>query len=1476
MANQLLDQFDLNTKKEEVTVSQNTGNSLLDQFNNSGGNYTSTTEEPKKKGIYVGGTEDRAGYIASMGAGVLSGAEKAVEGLVTTGTLLADLGLGTELTKKVENWFDSQEIFNQLEDVADDTWLGKTTEILVQLGVPGGFALKGANALLKAKNLGILNKSPNLAKFGAAGLADAAASTKDIGTIGDFIGAGPTEQRKSQGEEGRSEAFRRLTNKFKFGMEGALGFSLFDKVLIPGATKAFKSVIPTVKGVIRSAKGPGANIIRKEMDPRYEAYLKVKNEVDAIKTKGKKDGSLNVKDVEDLKVAKNKMDNLIKQGADKMSEPINVTQQLEPGWAFSENNILRKFQEVIGSKLTAASKYSGTTIFKTIRDKVNFKKAVEEEARINTQNLGNKVEELLSNGELFKQLDRRGVGSREKLMRTIHDFTSSGGMKGKYIDEVVEDVKLGGQKTYNELYNKQTLGTITDAERQILGQFKKTGKSKYVPLTKEEIFNSRTFKESNLPKSIIPNMITIRNHIDDLSNTMLKTPGIEQVASKEFLDTVSANIGEYITRRYKAFDPNKKISEDYIAKLYTTPEGLKTIERAKAVVNAKYKNQFGTMVGGTKNAAGKLVGGRFVPYDNEAARLMDDEITKILYSGGEFEKLGNGLERLVTIDKGITKARTQVPKAIRDLLGEVKNIDEAYINSVRKMNDFSTSTKFYNDVLANGNGRYFFDKPTISEGGLKFTTRIDSDNALNTFYTTPQLANTLGELASNNNNRFLNSPIWNTFFLAPKAFSQESLTTMNPFTHVRNVISATSFTGMNGNWFRDPRKIATEFSDTLNIIKGEYKSNLETELGKRIYKDKKSLGEIDAYVKNVRELQELGVINNSPRLQEMAGLVDDVSKTFEKSDTVTPESVLYKIFKGFDPSSKSTLSKTRRVARNLYATEDNFFKVQNYRAEQSKYKEVWDDFYKNDVNGFVRKYGDEASKFGVSREDLFTQRGYDRFIKEKSADIVKNNIPNYDYVGDFIKQLRRLPLGNFVAFPVETIRTGINTLKQGVKEIGDPMTAGIGTKRILGVTAFGGLMGQGAVELGQLAGGVSDKTLNALKEYLPDWSKNSHIVPIKQGGQLYFIDFSHSNAYDLLTRPARAAVGAFNRSREDEETILKNVEEAGWEAIKELAQPFLSESIITEWFGDVWFRGGEKKNGKRIWQENDNALLAWTKGVVSLFSRAAPLGYKQMERVYLSGVGNKDQYNRGYKFMNEGLGILGFRIQDPFIEQGLSFKINDQKRKETQAKKEISSVAYNGNSTPEDVIKAYNRANEIKFEADKALFKRIEAAKYLGLSDKIIRKELRDRYSKKDASALIRGNFSPLKLSSFAIKTVKKNHLIRGLEDPSRLLRQLSKEVFNTYKGNVFFEDVESLFERPLDLMDDRTPNLVVPEGETVAPPVINTPTVPSGGGNILLDQFNSSQVTQPPSNVINQSDVSQLAKSGNIDITEAIAERRT
>ena len=49
--------------------------------------------------------------------------------------------------------------------------------------------------------------------------------------------------------------------------------------------------------------------------------------------------------------------------------------------------------------------------------------------------------------------------------------------------------------------------------------------------------------------------------------------------------------------------------------------------------------------------------------------------------------------------------------------------------------------------------------------------------------------------------------------------------------------------------------------------------------------------------------------------------------------------------------------------------------------------------------------------------------------------MVKNNVPNYAFVSDFIKGLRQLPVGNFVAFPAEIIRTSANIVETALKEI---------------------------------------------------------------------------------------------------------------------------------------------------------------------------------------------------------------------------------------------------------------------------------------------------------------------------------------------------------------------------------------------------------------------------------------------------------
>ena len=49
---------------------------------------------------------------------------------------------------------------------------------------------------------------------------------------------------------------------------------------------------------------------------------------------------------------------------------------------------------------------------------------------------------------------------------------------------------------------------------------------------------------------------------------------------------------------------------------------------------------------------------------------------------------------------------------------------------------------------------------------------------------------------------------------------------------------------------------------------------------------------------------------------------------------------------------------------------------------------------------------------------------------KEAAQIVRETVPNYAYVSDFVKSVRRSPLGSFAAFPAEIYRTGVNTLQE--------------------------------------------------------------------------------------------------------------------------------------------------------------------------------------------------------------------------------------------------------------------------------------------------------------------------------------------------------------------------------------------------------------------------------------------------------------
>ena len=173
-------------------------------------------------GAFVNEKKD-IGVAQSVAAGIGSGIFKIFEGVTSLGATLLDLGVDKDRAEAVEAYFDK---INPFDEMAEATAAGKITELIVNLGIPGGVAFKLGSGLtkaaLRAKEAGTyLSRAEKTKRFaqgaGTGGVAEGVfvGDVEDAGSFGDLLG-GPTElDRESQTPEAE------LLNRLKFGLEGA-------------------------------------------------------------------------------------------------------------------------------------------------------------------------------------------------------------------------------------------------------------------------------------------------------------------------------------------------------------------------------------------------------------------------------------------------------------------------------------------------------------------------------------------------------------------------------------------------------------------------------------------------------------------------------------------------------------------------------------------------------------------------------------------------------------------------------------------------------------------------------------------------------------------------------------------------------------------------------------------------------------------------------------------------------------------------------------------------------------------------------------------------------------------------------------------------------------------------------------------------------------------------------------------------------
>jgi len=692
--------------------------------------------------------------------------------------------------------------------------------------------------------------------------------------------------------------------------------------------------------------------------------------------------------------------------------------------------------------------------------------------------------------------------------------------------------------------------------------------------------------------------------------------------------------------------------------------------------------------------------------------------------------------------KGFTSL-SSLPKenkeVIEELLGKSKNPIQTILSGTARLSLITRRNQFFQDLIEKSNelkqiGKGMFydtEEEALKNLGPNFKKiNIDPNksleagitNPLNGKYAITEIADALEKTAASTRSESMIGKIYENLILYPKATSQIAKTILSPVTHVRNFISSGAFATANGI-IPDIESMRQAYKSLQVGLPGARQAN-------------------DFY----RELLELGVVNNNTKLGDLRNLLKDVGF----GDTVNSDKVLQMMMKPF--------SKLKKVSEDLYTAEDDFWKITSYLSEKNRLQKAY-------LKAGVTKSANE--------------------LKQEAADIVKNNIPNYDYVGEFIQGLRKLPVGNFMAFPAEILRTSTNIVKRSLDEIftqvkndkGELVTPlrGIGMQRLFGMTTTAAVVPYATAEAFKALYNVADEEIEAMRRYVPQWSKNSVLLPIrdKETGQLKYIDFSHANAYDTIYRPFLTVINAINEGRNDKNGIMDDFLKGTIEATKELGSPFISEAIWTSALADLFVRGGVTKEGTKVWNEEDTAGNKIKAGIGHLVEAQAPFSYEQFKRLDLAiepvdvlQKGKFDKYGRTYELGDELAGFTGFRPVKLDVERGLDFKIAEFQKGVRESRQLFTSKTLKGGPvTPEEVVDAYINANRALFQVKRNLNQDLKAAETLGTSSDIISKAA-ERVSKKEFNAINSDVFTPLNISKDIYKVFQENADKLGLPNP--------------------------------------------------------------------------------------------------------------
>ena len=460
-------------------------------------------------------------------------------------------------------------------------------------------------------------------------------------------------------------------------------------------------------------------------------------------------------------------------------------------------------------------------------------------------------------------------------------------------------------------------------------------------------------------------------------------------------------------------------------------------------------------------------------------------------------------------------------------------------------------------------------------------------------------------------------------------------------------------------------------------------------------------------------------------------------------------------------------------------------------------------------------------------------------MEQRAAKIVRNTVPNYAYVGELVRAARMSPFGNFMSWPSEVYRTGTGIVQQALEEIADPITKkinpitstnpmkGVGMKRLIGMTAVTAALPYGAIKGSQAIFGVSNEEADAANDFVAPWAKDSQKIYFRdpETNELYYTDYSKNNVYDTLTRPFQTILRNIQEGMEDEEPLIKGFVQGIAEAAGNVAEPFVSESMFTEAFMDIYSRNGMTNEGVELYSEQTPDVEKVQRIFKHLGKTLMPTT-KPFERLGKAITKTPGSTGEMFEVTPEIAGIMGWKPVKVDPERALGFYIYDFQRGISKARKEFTGgpegLLKGGPKTPQAVIERLFVANQASFNVQKEMLRHFQNAQKIGMSRSQITKSLEKRgIPESTIDDLFKGKFKFFFPSEAIQDRFKEISREGGMPNPFLQSKGILSGMRNAFKGISLYRDFPLALEDfmpPSDTYDDQSSLPTPPLGATPMP----------------------------------------------------------